>query len=236
MVMSKLTVLLIYVAGSVGSAAVHAQSGKYPPLADYMMSHDAEVALARSAAPATISGRATIKVLTQSGYRVDRQGENGFVCMVMRGWAAPTYTPAQFRDLVYDPMVRAPICFDSNAAQTVMPYYELRSKLAMEGHPPDQIAQRVESAYARGELPRRDGVSFAYMWSADQHLASGIGHWHPHMMVFAPYVRNATLGDNEFGAPLPQVTDDAGTPFAVVVIPVDDKLAIKAAVNEKGAK
>jgi hypothetical protein len=236
MIIRRLTVLAMYVFGTVAVPAVFAQSGKYPPLADYLMSRDAEVALARSAAPANISDRATIKVLTQSGYAIDRRGENGFVCMVMRGWTAPTYTPQQFRDLVYDATVRAPICFDSVAAQTVMPYYELRSRLAMEGHPPDRIAQRVESAYARGELPRRDGVSFAYMWSANQHLAPGIGHWHPHMMVFSPYYRNATLGDNEFGQPLPIVTDDGGTPFAVVVIPVDDKLAIKAAVNEKGSQ
>ncbi len=36
------------------------------------------------------------------------------------------------------------------------------------------------------------------------------------------------VGGNEFGSLLPQVSDDAGTPFAVVVIPVDEKLAIKA--------
>jgi hypothetical protein len=49
------------------------------------------------------------------------------------------------------------------------------------------------------------------------------------MMVFSPYYKNSTLGDHEFGGPLPVVSDDEGTPFAVVVIPVDDKLAIKAA-------
>ena len=236
MIMRRPTVLAICVVGSLVVPAVYAQSGKYPPLADYLMSRDAEVALARSAAPASISGRATIKVLTQSGYTVERKGDNGFVCMVMRGWSAPTYTPEQFRELVYDATVRAPICFDPGAAQTVMPYYELRSKLAMEGYTPDRIAQRVEATYARGELPRRDGVTFAYMWSANQHLASGVGHWHPHMMVFSPYYKNAMLGGNEFGTPLPQVSDDAGTPFAVVVIPVDDKLAIQPAVNEKGSK
>ncbi len=234
--MRRLTVLAIYVFGGIGVPAVYAQTGKYPPLAEYLMSRDDEVALARSAAPANISRRATIKVLTESGYAVELKGDNGFVCMVMRGWAAPTYTPDQFRDLVYDPTVRAPICFDAGAALMVMPYYELRSKLAMEGHTPDQIAQRVEAAYARGELRRRDGVSFAYMWSANQHLGPGIGHWHPHMMVFSPYYKNAMLGGNEFGTPLPIVTDDGGTPFAVVVIPVDDRLAIKAGQNERGSK
>jgi hypothetical protein len=227
--MKKYSLLFIFIVASAGAQGT--QSGQYPALSAYTMSPDAEVALARSAAPANVSDRATIKVLTQSGYDVVRQGENGFVCMVLRGWSAPTYTPEQFRDLVYDPSVRAPICFDPAAVRAVMPYYEMRSKLAMEGNPPDRIAARIEAAYARGELPHRDGVSFAYMWSAEQHLGPGIGHWHPHMMVFAPYYRNAMLGDHEFGKPLPVVSDDGGTPFAVVVIPVDDKLAIKPAAK-----
>jgi len=187
-----------------------------------------EIALAKSAAAASISDRATIKVLTTSGFKVVHQGDNGFVCMVMRGFSAPTYTPAPFRDLVYDPSVRAPICFNPQAVREVLPYYELRTKLAMQGKDPEEITKGVEAAYARGELPKREGVSFAYMFSADQNLASGVGHWHPHVMVFAPYYDNAMVGGNPFGAPSPQLSDDAGTPFSVVVIPVDDKLAVKA--------
>ena len=201
---------------------------KYPPLREYMMQRDAEIALAKSAAPANISERATIKVRTASGYEAVHQGNNGFVCMVMRGWTAPTYTPTQFRNLVYDATVRAPICFDPAASRTVMPYYELRSKLGMEGKTPEQIAESVQSAYVTGKLPKRESVSFAYMWSADQNLGPGIGAWHPHMMIFAPYYENSMLGGNEFGHALPQVSDDGGTPFTVVVIPVDHSLAIKA--------
>src|SRR5215475_10619181 len=183
-------------------------AAQHPPLSEYLMPRDAEIALAKSAAPANISNRATIKVLTPSGYHVTREGDNGFVCMVMRGWSAPTYTPAQFRDLVYDPKVLAPICFNPEASKTVMPYYELRSKLGIEGKTPDQIAEGLQAAYAKGELPRRDQVSFAYMWSADQNLASGVGHWHPHMMIFCPYYENSMLGANAFGSPVPTVSDD----------------------------
>ncbi len=209
--------------------SVSAQTGaRYPPLSEYLMPEADEIALARSAAPANISDHATIKVLTESGFDVVSEGGNGFVCLVMRGWSAPTYTPAQFRDLAYEPAVRAPICFDPLALQTVLPYYELRTRLGMEGNTPDQIAAGVEAAYATGALPQRVGVSFAYMWSADQNLGTGIGAWHPHVMIFAPYYENAMIGGNEFGSPLPQVTDDAGTPFTVVVIPVDHDLAIKA--------
>lgn len=210
------------------SQSPKSQARKYPPIEQYLMPEAPEIALAKSAAAASISDRATIKVLTTSGFKVVHQGDNGFVCMVMRGFSAPTYTPAPFRDLVYDPSVRAPICFNPQAVREVLPYYELRTKLAMQGKDPEEITKSVEAAYARGELPKREGVSFAYMFSADQNLASGVGHWHPHVMVFAPYYDNAMVGGNPFGAPSPQLSDDAGTPFSVVVIPVDDKLAVKA--------
>jgi len=223
----SLALLAVLFVPAAGAQSSQSQARKYPPIQEYLMPQASEIALAKSAAPATISDHATIKVLTTSGFKVVHQGDNGFVCEVMRAFSAPTYSPAQFRDLVYDSSVRAPICFNPQAAREVLPYYELRTKLAMQGKDPEEIAEGVQTAYARGQLPERSGLSFAYMWSADQNLASGIGAWHPHVMVFAPYYDNSMIGGNQFGAPLPQVTDDAGTPFAVVVIPVDDKLAVK---------
>ena len=202
---------------------------QYPPLSQYMMPQDAEIALARSAAPANVSDRATIKVLNESGFEVAIEGDNGFVCMVMRAWSAPTYTPVAFLDFVYYALLRAPICFNPVAVETMMRYYELRTELGLQGKNPDEIADGIEAAYAKGELPRIETVSFAYMWSADQDLGPGIGHWHPHMMVFTPYYENSLLGGNEFGGTLPFVSDDAGTPFAVTLIPMDDGLARSAA-------
>lgn len=227
----SLALLAVLYVSATKAQSSQSQARKYPPVEEYLMPQASEIALAKSAAPANISDHATIKVLTTSGFNVVHQGDNGFVCEVMRAFSAPTYSPAQFRDLVYDSSVRAPICFNPQAAREVLPFYELRTKVAMQGKDPEEIAEGVEAAYARGQLPKRSGVSFAYMWSADQNLAPGIGAWHPHMMVFAPYYHNSMIGGNQFGAPLPQVTDDAGTPFAVVVIPVDDKLAVKTATK-----
>ena len=213
------------------AAAPAAAQGKYPPVADYLMPRDAEIALARSAAPSVISDKATVKVLTRAGFEVAAEGDNGVVCEVMRGFSAPTYTPAPLRDIVYDATIRAPICFAAPAARTVLPYYELRTKLALAGKGPDQIAAAVKAAYAKGELPRRDGTTFAYMFSAHQHLGSAVGVWHPHMMVFVPNADAATVGQTPFGETLPAVTDDAGTPFAVVVIPVDERQFVKRPTN-----
>ena len=227
--MRKTIAALVLVILSMQVATVLGQPPKYPPLSEYMMPQDAEVALAKSAAPQNISDQATIRVLTTSGYKVVHQGDNGFVCMVMRGFTgAPTFAPAQLRMFInYDPKTRAPICFDPNAVKTVLPYYDLRTKLGLEGKTPDQITEAVRAAYDHGKIPKRAGVSFAYMWSADQILGPS-GHWHPHMMVFAPNYENSMLGNNDPGSHLPAVGDDAGTPLAILVIPVDEKLFVKA--------
>ena len=210
------------------SLNLRAQEMKYPPLSAYMMPRDTEIALAKSAAPAVISDHATIKVFTEKGYVVAHEGDNGFMCFVMRGFTgAPTFTPLPVRMISYDPKTLAPICLNPQAVRTVLPYYELRTKLGIEQKTPEQIAQAVQEAYSKGEIPKRDVVSFGYMWSADQVLGPG-GHWHPHVMVFAPNYVNSMIGSEEIGGHLPAVSDDGGPPFAVVVIPVDNKMAIKA--------
>jgi hypothetical protein len=217
---------LLAALASLPAGLAGAQGSKYPPIDRYLMPLDAEVALARTAAPSSIAEHATIKVLTKTGFTVAQQGDNGNVCMVMRAFSAPTYTPAPFLDLVYDPTVRAPICFTAPAAKSAMPYYEMRTSLALAGKEPGQIAEALQAAYVKGALPHRDAATIAYMWSAHQHLGPGIGAWRPHLMIFAPYYENGMVGGNPFGSPLPQVTDDAGTPFSVVVVPVDEKLAV----------
>jgi hypothetical protein len=69
------------------------------------------------------------------------------------------------------------------------------------------------------------------MFSAHQHLGPGIGAWHPHLMVFVPHATPEAVGGTHFGSTLPQISDDAGTPFAVVVIPVDEEQFIRRATN-----
>ena len=215
--------------GNVGVALAQSSPRReYAPLREYLMPRDAEVALATSAAPTSITRHATVRILTESGYQVAREGDNGFVCLVLRGWAAPTFSLAENRELVYYAPLRAPICYDPVASRTVLPYQVLRARLGMAGKNPDQIADGVQAAYAKGELPRIDGVASGYMFPADQDLGPGAGAWRPHVMVFTPYYVNSMLGGNEFGGTLPFVSDDAGTPFAVTVIPVDATLARRA--------
>ena len=140
--MKKIVAGLVLLLVSLQAASAHGQSPKYPPLNEYLMARDVEIALAKSAAPDYVSDHATIKVFTASGFQTVHEGDNGFVCVVMRGFTgAPTYTPVQVRDYInYDAKTRAPICLDPPAARTVLLYYELRTKLGLEGKTAEQIA------------------------------------------------------------------------------------------------
>ncbi len=203
------------------------QTAQYDPK-EYTMTPEAEIALARSAAPDNVSAHATVKILTNSGYKEAVKGDNGFTCIVMRGWSVPF-----IRKPEYYGKMRAPICYDPVASRTVLPYQELCAKLGLEGKDVETINREVAMAYALGQLPKMETAAFAYMFSADQDLGVKAGHWHPHMMVYAPYYTNAMLGDNDPAALAPFVSPDAGTPFAIVIIAVPEDKAVKAKMPQR---
>src|SRR5260221_12235135 len=65
------------------------------------------------------------------------------------------------------------------------------------------------------------------------HVVGGPGSWTGGPLAssfdgYLPYCENSMLGNNEVAGMLPFVSDDAGTPFAVGIIAMDDKMAIKA--------
>src|ERR1700679_1011108 len=55
----------------------------------FIADRDAEIALARSAAPPALSGDAEILVLNKDGYQKAVEGKNGFTCLVERSWMSP---------------------------------------------------------------------------------------------------------------------------------------------------
>src|SRR6185312_10284329 len=89
---------------------------KMAPLDQYLIADQAaEVALARSGAPASISDEAEVMVLSKTGFKTAVEGKNGFVCVVERGWGAGT-TEAEF----WNPKIKAPICFNAPAARSFL--------------------------------------------------------------------------------------------------------------------
>ena len=87
------------------------------PVEQYLMEDsNSEIALARSAAPESISRDAEIMVLGRHGYETAIQGKNGFVCMVERSWTAPIDDPD-----FWNPKGRAPMCLNAAAARSYLP-------------------------------------------------------------------------------------------------------------------
>ena len=87
-----------------------AQSDKYPkmaPVDQYLMERNAEILLARSTAPDSISSDATVLVLGRQGYETAVRGKNGFVCMVERSWMEAFDSPE-----FWNPKVRGAECLN----------------------------------------------------------------------------------------------------------------------------
>ena len=77
----------------------------------YLMDRDAEIAMARSAGPNSVSSGAKVLVLGRHGYETAVEGKNDFVCLVGRSWDLPKNNPA-----FWDPRSRCAV-LSSNLAQ-----------------------------------------------------------------------------------------------------------------------
>ena len=171
---------------------------KMAPFVQYLIpDENAEIALARSAAPASISNAAEVMVLRRDGYTTSVKGSNGFVCIVERSWANVTDDP-QF----WNPKVRAPHCFNAPAASTSLPFFLMKSKLALAGKSKAEIAAAIASAQEKGELPALAPGTMVYMMSKQQYLNDTGKSWHPHVMFYASGDAEKGWGANLPGSPV----------------------------------
>jgi len=164
-----------------------AQAGKaaYPamsPLDQYLISDEkSEIALARSAAPGSISDGAEVMVLGRDGYKTAVKGTNGFLCIVERSWAQ-SEDQAEF----WNPKMRAPHCFNAQAARSFAPIYLMKTRLVLAGKSRSEIAQDIAAALDKKELPALELGAMAYMMSKQQYLNDRDKSWHSHAMFFYP--------------------------------------------------
>jgi hypothetical protein len=177
------------------------EKAPYPamaPLDQYLIPDEkAEIALARSAAPASISDQAEVMVLRRDGYATAVRGANGFVCIVERSWATKTDDP-QF----WNPKVRAPHCFNSPAARTFLDIYLMKSKLVLAGRPRTEIAAAIASSLDTKELPALAPGTIVYMMSKHQYLNDSGLNWHPHLMFYVAGDAEKSWGANLPGSPV----------------------------------
>jgi hypothetical protein len=152
------------------------------PLDQYLISdRNAEIALARTAAPPSISGDASVMVLGPHGYETAAEGKNGFVCMVERAWMNPFDSPE-----FWNPKNRSPICLNPPAARTVLPITLMRTKLVLAGKSKDEVKESVKAAIEKKELPELEAGAMSYMMSKDAYLTDAGSHNMAHLMFYMP--------------------------------------------------
>jgi hypothetical protein len=204
----------------VGAAwQLNAQDAKTPypsmaPLDQYLMEHNAETALAKSAAPESVSRDAGVMVLGRHGYENVVKGKNGFVCMVERSWTAGSDDPD-----FWNPKLRGAICFNPAAARTYLPITIKKTELVLAGRSKAQMFEGIKVAFDKKELPALESGAMCYMMSKQAYLNDRAGHWHPHLMFFVPRTEAATWGADLPGSPILS-SDDAPDHLTVFMIPV----------------
>jgi hypothetical protein len=172
------TLLLALVLNLAGQAQAQESKTPYPrmaPAAQYFMAdQNAEIAMARSAAPASVSRDATILVLKQHGYETAVKGSNDFVCVVERSWMSPFDFPE-----FWNPALRGPICFNPPAVRSVLPFTFKRTEMVLAGLSKSQIIAHLRQVIESKEIPALEPGAMSYMMSREGHLGDSIGHCSP---------------------------------------------------------
>src|SRR5262249_32403492 len=194
------------------------QDAKYPsmaPLEQYLIAdRDAEIALARSAAPKSISDDAEVMVLSRKGFETAVKGKNGFVCIVQRAWSAGKDDPD-----FWNPKLRAPICFNAPAARSNIPLTIRRTELVLAGRSKDQMFTAIEAATATKRLPAVAPGPMCYMLSKDGYRSDRDGHWRQHLLIFTPVTDPAALGADLPGSPVIAFKDTSER-MSIFLVPV----------------
>ncbi|MEM8996671.1 MAG: hypothetical protein AAGF23_17935 [Acidobacteriota bacterium] len=140
-----------------------------------------EMELALSAAPAHLRKDAAVYGLELDGYRLLREGTNGFTCLVNRD----------------HPKVIKPTCFDREGGDTVVPKILAFGEALMAGTPLDAIRTQVDEGFRRGDF-RSPGPGVAYMLSRYNRpydpATDTLGWFPPHLMFYAPDLEGADIG------------------------------------------
>ena len=213
-------VIPVVVVGMTWQARAQGAKAPYPsmaPLDEYLIAdRNAEIALARSAAPESISLGAEVLVLGRHGYEPAVKGTNGFVCVVERSWMSALDSPE-----FWNPKLRGPLCFNPPAARTVLPLTFKRTELVLAGLSKAQIIDGIKT-FDKKELPPLEPGGMTYMLSKEGYLADAGGHWVPHLMFYVPLASGNTWGADLPGSPVllsPQF-HGAPEPINVFLIPV----------------
>lgn len=218
--LKRVRMLLVLGAAAAFILQMRAQSTQVPyrkmaPLNQYLIAdRNAEIALARSAAPESISGKAEVMVLGRRGFAVAVPGTNHFICLVERSWDSAIGAPE-----FWNPKIRGPNCFNAAAAKSYLPIAFMKTRLALAGKSQAQIGQAIQAAFNQKRLPPLAPGAMCYMLSKRGYLSDQGGNWHPHVMFFVPLGMAQTWGAGRSGSPILS-SDDVPDRLIIFMIPV----------------
>ena len=185
------------------------------PVDQYRMDREAEIALAKSAAPAAIANDADVMVLGASGYETAVKGKNGFVCLVGRAWSRDFGL-----DDFWSPNTRAPFCLNAAAARSVLPAYLMRTTWALAGVSEAEMESRSKKSPAASGIRTPEPGAMCFMLSKHGYINEDVkGPWHPHVMFFTPITDATKWGANVAGSPI-HVNDAPTATYTTFAIPV----------------
>jgi len=198
------------------SQAVRIPYPEMAPADQYLMANrEDEIALARSAAPPSISRDAQVLVLGGHGYETAVKGKNGFVCFVERSWAA-SFDDPQF----WNPKLRAPNCFNPPAARTQLAQYLQRTEWVLAGATKQQVVEKTKAAVASHSFKAPEAGAFSFMLSKDGYVSDdAAGPWLPHVMFFLPHGQADNWGADKEDSPVIG-QDGSAIETTVLFIPV----------------
>lgn len=205
-----------------GQEAKNAYPTSMAPLDQYLMDRNDEITLARSAAPPSIAKDATVMVLGRHGYETAVEGTNGFVCNVDRSWMDQFDNSPEF----WNPRRLGPVCYNPQAAKTVLPITLIRTQLALAGKSKAEMSEGMQAAIAKGELPALEPGAMAYMLSKQGFLNSQCGNCAPHLMFYVTVKDARTWGAGALGSDLPVLLsphfNGAPEPVTEFIVPVPE--------------
>lgn len=190
-------------------STTHVMAGPFPAGIP-QLDRQREITMALSAAPQELRADAGIYVLERSGYVLARASRNGFNCLVER-----------------DIQVTAPVCYDAEGSRTSLLASLERARIMMTGVDTPSIDRMIDAEYKSGRLRAPTKTGIAYMLSRDfvrrdPKTGEAKTLFPPHVMVYAPYLRNEDIGvSKEFVRSTTHVWVEAeGKPDACLVFTI----------------
>ena len=184
--------------------------GHGAPLAG-RLSEAEDVAIALTAAPASITAGAAVYIQRDGKFVKVRDGSTGWACLVGR-------------DPRVKPVAVAPICYNAEGARTSMQEGMLRAELWSRNLSNTAIQREVDAAFQRGKLQHPSKPVMIYMMSSHQVLESfqgdsewTTGAWHPHIMIHLPHATadDFVVGEEGEAGPVSVSRDGSGVELVV---------------------